>query len=103
MAELRGEAGVMAELRNIVRKKNGGRGASSRGVVPRIDSLFCGRCTQVSLLRPCVCGYVVISNPPRYVWLRLGHFLWPRAYVAGGVHGPWRVQGVVRVQAVRTG
>ena len=46
---LRGEAGVMAGLRNIVRKKNGGKGASSRGFVGRIDFIaFCvGDSTQV--------------------------------------------------------
>ena len=30
-------AGVVTELRNVVQEKEGGRGASSRGFVPRID------------------------------------------------------------------
>ena len=38
-----GEAGVMAELRTIVRKKYRGRGASRCGFVPR-TGFFCGRC-----------------------------------------------------------
>ena len=33
---IRGDAGVMAEIRNVERKKNGGRGASSRGFVRKI-------------------------------------------------------------------
>ena len=39
----------MAGLRNIVRKKNGGKGASSRGFVGRIDFIaFCvGDSTQL--------------------------------------------------------
>ena len=48
---IRGEAGVLAESRNIVRKKNGGRGASSRGFVGRIGFfafLFVGDATQVN-------------------------------------------------------
>ena len=47
----RGEAGVLAELRNIIRKKNGGRGASSRGLVGRIGFFayfFVGDATQVT-------------------------------------------------------
>ena len=39
---IRGDAGVMAEIRNVVRKKNGGRGASSRSVF-----FFVGDATQV--------------------------------------------------------
>ena len=33
----------MAKVRNVVQKKYRGRGASSRGFVPRIE-FFCGRC-----------------------------------------------------------
>ena len=33
---IRGYAGYMAEIRNVLRKKNGGRGASSRGFVRKI-------------------------------------------------------------------
>ena len=38
---IRGEAGVVAALRNIVRKKDGGRGASSRRFAPRIGFSMC--------------------------------------------------------------
>ena len=34
---IEGVAGVVTELRNVVQEKEGGRGASSRGFVPRID------------------------------------------------------------------
>ena len=47
---VRGEGGIMAELRNVLRKKNGGRGASSRGFVRRIGFFifyFLGDATQV--------------------------------------------------------
>ena len=37
---IRGEAGVRAELRNVVHQKNGGRGASGRGFVRRIVFFF---------------------------------------------------------------
>ena len=36
------EAGVMPELRNIVREKNGGRGASSRGFCPKTRPFWGG-------------------------------------------------------------
>ena len=48
---IRGDAGVMAGLRNGVREKNGGRGASSCGLVRKIgfsDFFFCGRCGRCS-------------------------------------------------------
>ena len=48
---IRGEAGVVAELRSIVRKENGGRGGgSSRGFVGRIGFFaffFVGDAIQV--------------------------------------------------------
>ena len=50
---IRGDAGVMAELRNVVCKKNGGRGASSRRLVRKIGFsvfFFVGDATQVPRL-----------------------------------------------------
>ena len=47
---IRGDVGVMAELRNVVRKKHGGRGASSRKFVRKIgvsDFFFVDDATQV--------------------------------------------------------
>ena len=47
------DAGVLAQLRNVVRKKNGGRGASSRGFVRKIvvsDFFFVGDATQVIIV-----------------------------------------------------
>ena len=51
---IRGYAGVMAELRDVVRKKNGGRSASSRGFVRKISFsvfFFVGDATQVLKVR----------------------------------------------------
>ena len=55
---IRGDAGVMAETRNVVRKKNGGRGASSRGFVRKIG-LNTGVWTAV--IRDAVHGLSIVA------------------------------------------
>ena len=47
---IRGDVGVMAEIRNVVRKQNGGRGASSREFVRKIgfSDCFVGDAIQAS-------------------------------------------------------
>ena len=45
---IRGVAGVMAGLRNVVPKQNGGSSASSRGFIRRIG-FFVGNATQVEI------------------------------------------------------
>ena len=49
---IRGEAGGMADLRNIVRETNGGRGASSRVDLSEESFFFffCGRCNTAAEL-----------------------------------------------------
>ena len=59
-----GEAGLLAEPRNIVQEKYRGRGASRCGFVPKNRHFFCGRCntgaiTTISLL------YLVHTSVPR--------------------------------------
>ena len=57
----------MAEIRNIVRKKDGARGAYSRGFVRRIGVFFLGGggdATQVAFFRCCFCASEILIGAP---------------------------------------